>query len=623
MPQRRALRPPRRVRIGHNRAGRTMPAGTRDREGFFHSVFRDAPAPIFVVSLRDDGGYLLEAFNPAFDRAVGVGGEKIEGSRLEDSGLSEADFAALKDKYDQCVREDRVIEYEQELEMTGGRTWWTRIAPVHDEAGRITHLVGTPIDISEARRSEALLRRLIREQRLLSDCNMAIIRAPDEMSLLSETCRIIRGAGYSTACVCLGSDGYAGDIRVSACSTQKEPPTAELESPDGLPAMALRTKRASRVSNLAEGAGDVGAWCGRMAELGYRAGIALPLLDSDGMPLGALAILSVVPEDFAAGEVRIFQELADDVAYGLSSIRSQERHRRVDRVNSARLRLLQFASNHTIEELLEQTLDQAEELTGSVVGFYHFVDEDQASLTLQEWSTRTKAQFCTAQGRGAHYPIADAGVWVDCVYARKPVIHNDYASLAHKKGMPEGHAHVVRELVVPVTRGDAIKAILGVGNKPTAYGDEDIETVSLLADLAWEIADRKLAEDALKSSERKFRELFEESFDGLFVTTPEGHIAEFNKKVMDILGYDTADEVRALDLARDVYARSSDRAKVIAAVEETGTAEYDIDVKRKDGSVITAHCSLTAVRGADGRVTQCRGIMRDVTERRQADAATS
>ena len=68
-----------------------------------------------------------------------------------------------------------------------------------------------------------------------------------------------------------------------------------------------------------------------------------------------------------------------------------------------------------------------------------------------------------------HYPITEAGVWVDCVYQQKPVIHNDYASLSHRKGMPEGHAELVRELVVPVFRGNRIKAILAVGNKPSDY----------------------------------------------------------------------------------------------------------------------------------------------------------
>ncbi len=172
--------------------------------------------------------------------------------------------------------------------------------------------------------------------------------------------------------------------------------------------------------------------------------------------------------------------------------------RRNDAVNISRLHLIQFAETHSLDELLEETLNEVEKLTGSLIGFYTFVEDDQKSVSLQNWSTKTKAEFCKAGGKGLHYPIAEAGVWVDCVYQRKPVIHNDYASLAQRKGMPEGHAEVIRELVVPVLRGEKIAAILGTGNKPSDYTEKDVEIVSLMADLAWEIAERKRAEEEIQ-----------------------------------------------------------------------------------------------------------------------------
>jgi PAS domain S-box-containing protein len=174
--------------------------------------------------------------------------------------------------------------------------------------------------------------------------------------------------------------------------------------------------------------------------------------------------------------------------------------KRNDALNASRLHLMQFAVDRSLDELLEETLNEAEKLTGSLIGFYHFVEDDQKSLTLQNWSTRTKAEFCKAKGKGLHYDIAQAGVWVDCVYQRKPVIHNDYASLPHRKGMPPDHAELVRELALPVIRGEKIRAILGVGNKPSDYTENDIEAVSLLANLAWEIAERKRAEERLRAS---------------------------------------------------------------------------------------------------------------------------
>jgi PAS domain S-box-containing protein len=167
-------------------------------------------------------------------------------------------------------------------------------------------------------------------------------------------------------------------------------------------------------------------------------------------------------------------------------------------IDESRVHLVEYSLNHSLDELLEETLNETERLTNSQIGFYHFVDDDQENLTLQNWSTRTKAEFCRADAKGAHYPIQQAGVWVDCVAERAAVIHNDYASLPHRKGMPEGHANVIRELVVPVLRGLKIAAILGIGNKPSDYTEIDINTVARLADLAWEIAERKRAEEEIR-----------------------------------------------------------------------------------------------------------------------------
>jgi len=187
----------------------------------------------------------------------------------------------------------------------------------------------------------------------------------------------------------------------------------------------------------------------------------------------------------------------DGEAHILSVVRDITEHEQAERVIRLRLRLWEFLSTHPVEELMQKALDEIEELTGSLIGFYHFVEEGQNSLSLQAWSTRTLEVFCKAQGKGMHYPISEAGVWVDCVNQRKPVIHNDYASLPHRKGMPEGHAAVARELVVPTLRGDRVVSILGVGNKLSDYDERDVELVAYIADLVWSIVEQKRADDQI------------------------------------------------------------------------------------------------------------------------------
>lgn len=181
--------------------------------------------------------------------------------------------------------------------------------------------------------------------------------------------------------------------------------------------------------------------------------------------------------------------------------------KQIRQIDECRLRLLLFAETHTIDELLEETLNEVEKLTNSQIGFYHFIENDQVTIHLKNWSTQTKATYCKAVGFDTKYDLSLAGVWADCIREQKPIIHNDYAALPHKKGLPQGHAAVLRELVVPVMRSKKITAILGVGNKPVEYSESDVESVVKLADLAWDIAERKMITDELEKSKIHLSEL--------------------------------------------------------------------------------------------------------------------
>lgn len=186
-----------------------------------------------------------------------------------------------------------------------------------------------------------------------------------------------------------------------------------------------------------------------------------------------------------------------DVTGAVVVFRDQTEERLARRFAETRFALIEYAAGHTLDELLVRAVDEVAAFAGSPIGFYHFVEPDQKSLALQQWSTRTVREFCRAEGRGMHYDLDQAGVWVDCVYERKPVVHNDYASLPHRRGLPEGHAQVIRELVAPVLRDDRVVAILGVGNKPVDYTQEDVDIVAYLADVTWQIVEQKRAEETI------------------------------------------------------------------------------------------------------------------------------
>lgn len=310
------------------------------------------------------------------------------------------------------------------------------------------------------------------------------------------------------------------------------------------------------------------------------------------------------------------------IAGAVETLQDITERRRAESINMARLRLLQFAATHSLDELLEATLNEAEGLTGSHIGFYHFLEADQRTLSLQSWSTGTKAGYCTAQGKGLHYDVSTAGVWVDCVRERRPVVHNDYASLPHRKGYPTGHAPVVRELVVPVFRGDKIVAILGVGNKPQDYLPGDVEAVSLLADLAWDIAERKRTEEALREREERFRDLYENAPNAYFSVGVDGRILRCNHRAGELLGYTVEELVGRPVMA--LYADTAHGKELATRVLQRFQAgervrDQELQMHTADGTPVWISLTVDAVRDAQGRIVESRSMVVDITERKLAE----
>ena len=294
------------------------------------------------------------------------------------------------------------------------------------------------------------------------------------------------------------------------------------------------------------------------------------------------------------------------------------------RILEARLRISEFAHSHPLDELLQKTLDEAELLTDSNIGFFHFVEKDQKTLSLQNWSTNTLKNMCTAEGKWSHYAIDQAGVWVDCVRQRSPVIYNDYGILKHRKGMPPGHAAVTRLLTTPVMRGDVVVAILGVGNKPVDYDNADVTTVNLLADLAWDITGRMRAEQESRVAEENYRVVFENAKVGIFQSTPDGVFRKVNPEMARIFGYDSPAEMisSVTDISRQIYFDEAKREEFINSINQSGEVlDFIMGSIRKDGSLIWTSMNARAVRDEKGSVLYYEGFLLDVTASRQAEDA--
>jgi len=160
-----------------------------------------------------------------------------------------------------------------------------------------------------------------------------------------------------------------------------------------------------------------------------------------------------------------------------------------------RLKLGDYSASHTLRELLQTILDEAEGITQSNIGFLHFVTDNLISL--QAWSTQTRSEYCSLDSYAEHYELEKAGIWADCVHEKRTLVFNNYPEAPGRRGLPEGHAPLNRLITVPVIRSGEVKAILGVGNKSSEYDRYDIKALEHLAGSAWDSIARKRAEDEL------------------------------------------------------------------------------------------------------------------------------
>ena len=136
-----------------------------------------------------------------------------------------------------------------------------------------------------------------------------------------------------------------------------------------------------------------------------------------------------------------------------------------------------------------------------------------------------------------------------------------------------------------------------------AASSAQLQTVHVLKD----ITDRREAE-------RRYRELFDNIQEGIYVSTPQGRFVEVNDALVRILGYGSRDEVLQLDIPTQVYFSPERRQELAELLKRGGEMHNHEEVlRRKDGSPVHVFMNCFAMRDAAGNVLQHRGLMLDIT----------
>lgn len=279
--------------------------------------------------------------------------------------------------------------------------------------------------------------------------------------------------------------------------------------------------------------------------------------------------------------------------------------------------LYEKAPRLTDKELYKYFLEQAVRVTESTIGFFHLISDDQKNILLTAWNSEA-LKSCTASYQ-THYPVEEAGNWVDSLRLKRPVVYNDFPQSPNQKGLPAGHAPVHRFVSIPVMEGDKVRFIFGIGNKTREYDDDDVLEIRLVGNELIKILRQRRAEEALRDSEGKHRALIETTDTGYVIIDLTGTVLEANDEYVRLSGHEDLNEI----VGRSVFewTASFDQERNTRAVEqcvkEGSIRNLELNYVSAKGEIVPIEFNATLVATKSG--AQILSLARDITERKRAE----
>jgi len=455
--------------------------------------------------------------------------------------------------------------------------------------GEPVAILETNNDITDRKRAEDALRRSNRELRALSNCNQSLMRASDERSLLDRICQIVcEEAGYRMAWVGYAEHDEAKSVRPAAWSGAEEGylataalTWAETERGRGPTGTAIRSGKTCCIEDFATDLRLV-PWREALLQRGFRSAIALPLKDENDKAFGSLTIYSAHPNAFPPEEVRLLEELAGDLAFGIVTLRSQ-------------------AARKKAEQALRQSeayLAEAQRL--SRTGSWAL---DAATREYTYWSDEMYRIF-GVDPRG--------GIPMREVMGRQ--IHPEDASRA-----TAGFEKSLREKVDTsdeyrfLLPDGTVKHIQSIRHPALNDAGDVVQLVGTFVD----ITERKAAEEALRESEMRFRTFVDHAADALCVLDEQRRIIDANREACQSAGYTREELIGKVphDFDPDVDAAMLQRIDDQIATGEVCT--FETRNRRKDGKLFPVEVRVRGFQHGGQRLHLV--LVRDISERKQAE----
>lgn len=177
-------------------------------------------------------------------------------------------------------------------------------------------------------------------------------------------------------------------------------------------------------------------------------------------------------------------------------------------------------------------------------------------------------------------------------------------------------------LMVPIKHDNKNIGILSIHSyKTNAYTNSDLITLESLADHCAGAMERIRIEEELRIRERKFKDIFEYANIGIYQIDPEGNIITANKAFAQILGYKNRNELKQINLFKEVFFEELELKKMLFDLNETvKQGEYEFLWRTKSELVIWVQITTHAIKDLKGKVIYFEGFVNEITDKKVAEA---
>ena len=182
----------------------------------------------------------------------------------------------------------------------------------------------------------------------------------------------------------------------------------------------------------------------------------------------------------------------------------------------------------------------------------------------------------------------------------------------------QGHSLLI--LVMSLTFTFLVSGYVGRGLRQRAAIEECVRERT--AQLSREVSDRRRAEEGARLAEAQYREIFENSVQGIFQTSLDGKYLRANLALAKLYGYSTPQELidRLADIAVQLYVQPHRRRDFIEQIQRDGVvSDFESQIRRRDGSIIWISENARTVRDGAGKILYYEGMVENISARKQAE----